>query len=385
MSAITKNEIKQKLKNQRIETPTWGYADSGTRFFIFKQKQAARLLKEKLEDAAQVHKYTGVCPSAAIHIPWDRADNWKEIADYAAGLGLKIGAVNPNLFQEDDYLLGSICNPDAAVRKKAVDHIKECVSIAKITGSSIISLWVSDGTNYPGQDSFRARKGRLVETLTEVYKSLTANMRLLIEYKFFEPYFYHTDIFDWGTAFWLSKKLGDKAQVLVDLGHHPLGSNVEQIVAFLLDEKKLGGFHFNDKKYADDDLVVGSIKPYELFLIYNELVSAAFDAATASTAENVAYMIDQSHNIKNKIEAMIQSVINIQIAYAQALLIDRDFLKAAQDEGRVLDAEECLKDAFNTDVRPILRETREEMGIDPDPIASFRQSGYNERIFKERG
>ena len=384
MSAITKNEIKQKLKDQRIETPTWGYADSGTRFFVFKQKQAAGLLKEKLEDAAQVHKYTGVCPSAAIHIPWDRADDWNEISDYVAGLGLEIGAVNPNLFQEDDYLLGSICNPDAAVRKKAVDHIKECVNIAKTTGSSIISLWIPDGTNYPGQDSFRARKGRLVETLTEVCNNLSADMRLLIEYKFFEPAFYHTDVFDWGTSFWLSKKLGDKAQVLVDLGHHPLGSNIEQIVAFLLDEKKLGGFHFNDKKYADDDLVVGSIKPYELFLIYNELVSAAFDTATASTAENVAYMIDQSHNIKNKIEAMIQSVINIQIAYAQALLIDRDFLKAAQDEGRVLDAEECLKDAFNTDVRPVLREIREEMGIDPDPLAAFRQSGYNERILKER-
>ncbi len=384
MSFNIKNDIKQKLKEQRIETPTWGYADSGTRFFVFKQKQAARLLKEKLEDAAQVHKYTGVCPSAAIHIPWDRVDNWDEIANYAAGLGLEIGAVNPNLFQDDDYKLGSICNPDAGVRRKTVDHIKECVNIAKTTGSSIISLWIPDGTNYPGQDSFRARKGRLEETLTEVCESLSADMRLLIEYKFFEPSFYHTDVFDWGTAFWLSKKLGDKAQVLVDLGHHPPGANIEQIVAFLLDEKKLGGFHFNDKKYADDDLVVGSIKPYELFLIYNELVGAAFDATTASTAENVAYMIDQSHNIKNKIEAMIQSVINIQIAYAQALLIDRVFLKAAQDEGRVLDAEECLKDAFNTDVRPVLGEIREEMGIDHDPLSAYRRSGYNERILKER-
>ncbi|HEB29723.1 MAG TPA: L-rhamnose isomerase [Spirochaetes bacterium] len=384
MSYNIKNDIKQKLKEQRIETPTWGYADSGTRFFVFKQKQAARLLKEKLEDAAQVHKYTGVCPSAAIHIPWDRVDNWDEIANYAAGLGLEIGAVNPNLFQDDDYKLGSICNPDAGVRRKTVDHIKECVNIAKTTGSSIISLWIPDGTNYPGQDSFRARKGRLEETLTEVCESLSADMRLLIEYKFFEPSFYHTDVFDWGSAFWLSKKLGDKAQVLVDLGHHPPGANIEQIVAFLLDEKKLGGFHFNDKKYADDDLVVGSIKPYELFLIYNELVGAAFDATTASTAENVAYMIDQSHNIKNKIEAMIQSVINIQIAYAQALLIDRVFLKAAQDEGRVLDAEECLKDAFNTDVRPVLGEIREEMGIDHDPLSAYRRSGYNERILKER-
>jgi L-rhamnose isomerase/sugar isomerase len=384
MSVMDKKEIKQKLKEQRIETPSWGYADSGTRFFIFKQKQAAKLLKEKIQDASMVHKFTGVCPSVAIHIPWDRVENWSEIVDYASGLGLEIGAVNPNIFQEDDYRLGSLCNPDARVRKKAVDHIKDCVAIAKTTGSSIISLWISDGTNYPGQDSFRARKGRLEETLTEVYKSLSPDMRLLVEYKFFEPSFYHTDVFDWGTAFLLSQKLGDKAQVLVDLGHHPLGANVEQIVAFLLDENKLGGFHFNDKKYADDDLVVGSIKPYELFLIYNELVGAAFDKKTASTAENVAYMIDQSHNIKNKIEAMIQSVENIQSAYTKALLIDREALTAAQNEGRVVDAEECLKDAFNTDVRKIIREVREEMGIDPDPISAFRKSGYNERILKER-
>lgn len=376
--------VKQKLKEQRIETPSWGYADSGTRFNVFRQKSAAHTLRDKLKDAAQVHKYTGVCPSVAIHIPWDIVDNWNEITEYASDLGLSIGAVNPNLFQEEEYKLGSICHPFDDVRRKAVNHIKECIEIAEKTGSKIISLWISDGTNYPGQDSFRARKGRLESTLAEVCGALPPDMRLLIEYKFFEPAFYHTDVFDWGTAYMLSMKLGDRAQVLVDLGHHPQGANIEQIVAFLLDEQKLGGFHFNDKKYADDDLIVGSIHPYELFLIYNELVGASLDKKTARTAQNVAYMIDQSHNIKNKIEAMIQSVINIQSTYAKALLVDRDFLFKARNEGRVLDAEECLKDAFNNDVRPLLAETSEEMGIDPDPISAFRKSGYSERILKER-
>lgn len=376
--------VKQKLKEQRIETPSWGYADSGTRFNVFRQKSAAHTLRDKLKDAAQVHKYTGVCPSVAIHIPWDIVDNWNEITEFASGLGLSIGAVNPNLFQEEEYKLGSICHPFDDVRTKAVNHIKECIEIAEKTGSKIISLWISDGTNYPGQDSFRARKGRLESTLAEVCGALLPDMRLLIEYKFFEPAFYHTDVFDWGTAYMLSRKLGDRAQVLVDLGHHPQGANIEQIVAFLLDEQKLGGFHFNDKKYADDDLVVGSIHPYELFLIYNELVDASLDKKTARTAQNVAYMIDQSHNIKNKIEAMIQSVINIQSTCAKALLVDRDFLFKARNEGRVLDAEECLKDAFYTDVRPLLAETREEMGIDPDPISAFRKSGYSEWILKER-
>ena len=381
---ISTNEIKRHLKTQRIETPSWGYADSGTRFHVFKQKSAAHTLEQKLSDAAQVHRYTGVCPSVALHIPWDSTGSWDTVKSFASNLGLEIGAINPNLFQDDDYLLGSLCNPDHRVRQKAVDHIRECIRIAEMTGSTIISLWIPDGTNYPGQDSFRIRKARLETTLAEVYEALGKDMRLLLEYKFFEPAFYHTDTFDWGICYLLSKKLGKRAQVLVDLGHHPLGTNIEQIVAILLDEQKLGGFHFNNKKYADDDLVVGSVNPYELFLIFNELVDAFLDKKTQESTGKVAYMIDQSHNIKNKIEATVQSVMNIQEAYAKALLVDRDALRKAREEGRVLDAEECVKDAFQTDVRPLLREVREEMGLDPDPLSAFRKSGYTERARKER-
>jgi L-rhamnose isomerase/sugar isomerase len=380
-----RNTVKQKLKQQRIETPSWGFADSGTRFHVFRQKSAAHTLEQKLSDAAQVHRYTGVCPSVALHIPWDRAEDWKSVTELAAGLGLEIGAINPNLFQDDDYLLGSLCNPEQRVRNRAVDHIRECIGIAEMTGSKDISLWIPDGTNFPGQDSFRGRKARLEQTLGEVYRALKPGMRLLLEYKFFEPAFYHTDTFDWGMCFLLSKMLGEKAQVLVDLGHHPLGTNIEQIVAILLDEGKLGGFHFNSKKYADDDLVVGSINPYELFLIYVELADASMDEKTAEDAGNVAFMIDQSHNIKNKIEATIQAVVNIQESYAKALLVDRDLLAAARAEGRVLDAEECVRAAFRTDVRPLLRELREEMGLDPDPLTAFRKSGYTERAAHSRG
>jgi L-rhamnose isomerase/sugar isomerase len=377
-------EVKKLLKKQKIETPSWGYADSGTRFNVFTQDSSARTLEEKLEDAAQVQRYTGICPSVAIHIPWDKTDDWEAIKMFAADLGLKIGAVNPNLFQEQEYKLGSICNPDESIRKKAVDHMIECIEIAKEIGSRDLSVWVADGTNYPGQDSFRERKKRMEETLGEVYQALPDSMRMLLEYKFFEPYFYHTDIGDWGTSYMLSMKLGYKAQVLVDLGHHPLGTNIEQIVACLLDENKMGGFHFNNKKFADDDLIVGSINPYELFLIFNELVGASLDKKTSKTASKIAYMIDESHNIKNKIEATLQSVMNIQTAYAKALLVDREYLQKAQQEGRVFDAEECLKDAYSTDVRGIIRDVREEMGINPDPVAAFRSSGYTKKKVEER-
>jgi L-rhamnose isomerase/sugar isomerase len=376
--------VKEQLKNQKIETPSWGYADSGTRFNIYEQASSAHTLAQKLEDAAQVHKYTGICPTVAIHIPWDRTDNWKETCSRAMEFGLRIGAVNPNLFQESEYKLGSLCHPNVSVRQKAVEHIRKCISIAEEVDSTIISLWIPDGTNYPGQDSFRNRKTRLESALREAYETLPRNMRLLIEYKFFEPAFYHTDVFDWGTAYMLCTHLGDRAQVLVDLGHHPLGTNIEQIVALLLDEQKLGGFHFNNKKYADDDLVVGSINPYEIFLIYCELVDASMEKKTEGTAHQVAYMIDQSHNIKNKIEAMIQSVSNVQEMYAKALLVDRSALSKSRNEGRVLDAEECLKDAFYTDVRPLLRELREELGIDPNPLEAFRKSGYTKMKAAQR-
>ena len=373
--------VKSKLKSQHIETPSWGYGDSGTRFKVFRQPGAARNVWEKIRDAAQVHKFTGVTPTVALHIPWDKVEDWKALRDYADELGIGIGAINPNLFQEEEYKLGSVCNPDPKVRRKAIDHMLECIEIMKITGSNILSIWLADGTNYPGQDDFRRRKKRLYESLKEVYDAMPDGTRMLLEYKFFEPAFYHTDLCDWGTAYMISRKLGPKAQVLVDLGHHPPGTNIEFIVAWLLDEDKLGGFHFNSKKYADDDLTVGSINPYELFLIYNELVSVELDPKLES---DVAYMIDQSHNIKPKIEAMIQSVDTLQQAYAKALIVDRESLRQAQEMGNVVDAEEILKEAYLTDVRPLLWKVREEMGLDPDPLKAFRQSGYYEEICRQR-
>ncbi len=373
--------VKAALKAQRIETPSWGYGDSGTRFKVFAQPGAARTPFEKLADAAQVHKFTGIAPSVALHIPWDKVDDYDALGAYAESLGLTLGAINPNLFQEPEYKLGSVCHADPAVRRQAIDHMLECIDIAKTVDSDILSLWLADGTNYPGQDSFRARKHRLTESLAEVYAAMPANMRLLIEYKFFEPAFYHTDLGDWGMALLQAQKLGERAQVLVDLGHHPLGTNIEQIVAILIDERRLGGFHFNSKKFADDDLTVGSINPYELMLIFNELIDGELDPAVDM---DVAYMIDQSHNIKPKIEAMIQSVINVQVAYARALLIDREELRQAQLAGDVVRAEETLLAAFRTDVRPLLCDVREEMGRDPDPLATYRASGYYEKVCAER-
>jgi len=306
---------------------------------------------------------------------------------YASELGIRIGAVNPNLFQEDDYRLGSLCHPDARVRQRAIRHIVECVEIAKFVGSNTLSLWLADGTNYPGQDDFRARKRRLIEGLTEVYAAVPPGMRMLVEYKFFEPAFYHTDLADWGMAFTICQRLGPSAQVLVDTGHHPQGTNIEHIVAFLLDEGRLGGFHFNSRKYADDDLIVGTVNPYELFLIMNEIVAAEQegDPTVSRCAREVAYMIDQSHNIEGKIEAMIQSVVNIQIAYAKALLVDRRRLREAQEGMDVLGAHRVLQEAYETDVRPLLAVVREEMGVPPDPVAAFRQGGHAERLARERG
>lgn len=375
-------QAREKLLEQEIETPSWGYADSGTRFQVFHQPGAARTVFEKLDDAAKVHEMTGITPGVALHIPWDKVDDYQKVMDYAEELNLTIGAINPNLFQEPEYKLGSLCHPDRAVRKKAVDHVLECIEIMNITGSKALSLWLADGTNYPGQDDFRARKKRLEETLAEVYKALGDDQRMLIEYKFFEPAFYHTDIADWGMATLLAMKLGPKAQTLVDLGHHPLGANIEQIVAYLIDEGKLGGFHFNSKKYADDDLTTGSVNPYELFLIYNELVAGAEDLQEDL---NVAYMIDQSHNVKPKVAAMIQSVEEIQTAYAKALLVDRASLRKAQREGDIIGAERVLKEAYDRDVTALLVSVREEMGVPVNPLEAYRQSGYQSKIARERG
>jgi len=382
---IDLNRVKALLKAQQIETPSWGYGNSGTRFKVFAYPGAARNIYEKLADAAVVHRFTGVCPTVAIHIPWDKVDDWQGLCQYAAELGVRIGAVNPNLFQDDAYKLGSLCHPDVAVRRRAVEHVQECIAIAQQVGSSIISLWLADGTNYPGQDDFRTRKHRLQECLEEIYHALPADMRLLIEYKFFEPAFYHTDLPDWGVAYLMASRLGEQAGILVDTGHHPQGTNIEHLVATLLDEGKLGGFHFNNRKYADDDLIVGSINPFEMFLIFNELVAAAEDPHTATCAQKVAYMIDQSHNIEPKIEAMILSVMNIQMAYAKALIVDRARLREAQAAGEVLQAHRVLQEAYETDVRPLLAQVRSEMGLEPDPLEAFRRSGYAEKIARERG
>ena len=376
--------VREQIKNFKVETPSWGYGNSGTRFKVFKQKGMPSTLFEKLDDAAQVNKYTGICPSVAIHIPWDKTDDYDKVKEYAESINLKIGAVNPNLFQEEEYIFGSVCNVKKEIRQKAIAHMKECVDIARKVDSKIISLWFADGTNYPGQGDFRQRKQFMQESLKELYDYLDDDMRMLIEYKVFEPAFYHTDSADWGMAYTFSSKLGDKAQVLVDLGHHSQGVNVEHIVAFLLDECKIGGFHFNNRKYADDDLIVGSINPYELFLIFNELIAAEIDPKIANTTKNIAYMIDQSHCIEPKIPAMIRSVLNIQTAYAKALLVNRENLKKAQMANNVMAAEAEVREAFEIDVRPILESIRQEMGIQVDPMEAYLKSGYEEKKL-ERG
>jgi L-rhamnose isomerase / sugar isomerase len=382
---VSDDQVLAELRKLEIETPSWGYGNSGTRFHVYPWPGAARTVWERIADAALAHELTGSCPSVAIHIPWDRVEDWGELRRFAEQRGLRIGAVNPNLFGEDDYRLGSLSHPDAAIRARALDHCRECIEIAQQLGSSLISLWLADGTNYPGQDDLRDRFKRLTAALEELYAALPAGMRLLVEYKFFEPAFYSTDLPDWGTAALVCRRLGPQAQVLVDTGHHPQGTNVEQIVALLLAEELLGGFHFNNRKYADDDLMVGSIDPFELFRIMHEIATARSDPQTAVTAEAIAFMIDQSHNVEGKIDAMIQSVANIQTAYAKALLVDRERLTAAQLEGDVLGAHRVLMEAFETDVRPLLGELRGNLGLAPDPVDAFRSGGYAGRLAEERG
>ncbi|MCK5381431.1 MAG: L-rhamnose isomerase [Candidatus Latescibacteria bacterium] len=375
-------EIKNRLKAQRLETPSWGYGNAGTRFAVFEEPGAARDIHERLEDASEVHRLTGICPSVAVHIPWDKVADYEALKAEAESLGVQIGAVNPNLFQDPAYKMGSLTNVDAGVRGKAVDHLLECVEIMEAVDSRFLSLWFGDGTNYPGQGDFRRRKAWMEEGLSAAYERLPEGARMLVEYKFFEPAFYHTDIAGWGMAYAFCRNLGAKAQVLVDLGHHPLATNIEHIVAFLLSEGKLGGFHFNNKKYADDDLTVGSIAPYELFLIYAELAAVEEDPAVDA---DVAYMIDQSHAIKPKIQAMLQSVMHLQTAYAKALLVDRKALGEAQEQHDAVLCERILQTAFQTDVAPLLTQVRTEMGLDPDPLMAYRGSGYAERIVDERG
>lgn len=380
-------ELLEALKAQKIETPSWGYGNSGTRFKTFGAPGAARTVWEKIEDAAEVHRLCGIAPSVALHIPWDEVDDYAEMRAFAEERGIRIGAINPNVFQDEEYKLGSIAHPDPAVRDRALRHLLDCVEIMKKTGSRDLSLWFADGTNYAGQDDIRARKRRVREALKKVHDALPSGTRMLVEYKLFEPGFYFTDLFDWGAAFSHCIAIGEKAEVLVDLGHHAQSVNIEAIVAFLLDEGRLGGFHFNARRYADDDLIVGTTNPLELFCIYSELVGAerSDDPVVKAAAQNVAYMIDQSHNIEPKVEAMLQSVLNCQEAYAKALLVDRPALAQAQSAGDVLGAHRILMDAFWSDVRPLLCEFREAIGVPRHPISALRADGYAERVAKDRG
>ncbi|WP_432173971.1 L-rhamnose isomerase [Streptomyces sp. Tue6028] len=370
--------VKAALKTQAVETPSWAYGNSGTRFKVFAQPGVPRTPQEKLDDAAKVHEFTGAAPTVALHIPWDKVDDYEALAKHAQERGLKLGAINSNTFQDDDYRLGSVCHPDASVRRKALDHLFECVDIMDATGSKDLKLWFADGTNYPGQDDIRERQDRLAESLAQVYERLGDDQRMLLEYKFFEPAFYATDVPDWGTAYAHCLKLGPKAQVVVDTGHHAPGTNIEFIVATLLREQKLGAFDFNSRFYADDDLMVGAADPFQLFRIMYEVIRGG------GFSPDVAFMLDQCHNIEAKIPAIIRSVMNVQEATAKALLVDRDALAAAQREGDVLAANAVLMDAYNTDVRPLLAEVRSELGLDPDPVAAYRRSGWAERIAAER-
>ncbi|MBU6278905.1 MAG: L-rhamnose isomerase [Actinomycetales bacterium] len=371
---------KQQLDLLKIEVPSWAYGNSGTRFKVFAQPGVPRDPFEKVSDAAVVARLTGAVNSVALHIPWDKVDDYEVLAKHAANEGIALGTINSNTFQDNDYMLGSICHPEGRVRRKAVDHLLECVAIMDQTGARDLKLWFADGTNYPGQDDIRARQDRLQAGLEEVYAQLGDQQRMVLEYKFFEPAFYTTDIPDWGVSYAHCLRLGPKAMVVVDTGHHAPGTNIEFIVAFLLRERKLGAFDFNSRFYADDDLIVGASDPFQLFRIMHEVVKA--DAI--NPANDVAFVLDQCHNIEPKIPGQIRSILNVQEAVAKALLVDQAALTAAQLAGDVLGANAILMDAYDTDVRPLLAEWRTERGLDPEPMKAYAASGYAQKIANER-
>jgi L-rhamnose isomerase / sugar isomerase len=376
----SEQRVAEGLGDLNIELPSWAFGNSGTRFKVFPQPGVPRDPFEKVADAAQVHAFTGSAPTVALHIPWDRVDDYGELAKHAAEHGVRVGTINANVFQDNDYMLGSVANPDPGIRRKAIDHLLECVDIMDVTGSRDLKLWFADGTNYPGQDDIAGRQERLAEALAEVYSRLGADQRMLLEYKFFEPSFYTTDVPDWGTAYVHCAALGEKATVVLDTGHHAPGTNIEFIVAMLLRLGKLGGFDFNDRFYADDDLMVGAADPFQLFRIMWEVRrGGGLDPATG-----VAFMLDQCHNIEPKIPAQIRSVMNAQEATAKALLVDAEALTRAQGTGDVLGANAVFMDAYNTDVRPLLAERRADQGLDPDPVVAYHRSGYHERVVAER-
>jgi len=372
------------LDKFHIELPSWGFANTGTRFGKFIQPAAATNIEEKFSDAAQVHSLTGACPTLALHVQWDLPNGLKDVSEIerlAKHFSIRPGSINPNVFQNQEYKYGSIGNPDSSVRRMALRHILECVAIAGALRSRDIAPWFADGSNYPGTQNIRKRIGYFEEALREIHGALKPGQRLLLEYKPFEPAFYHTDIADWGMAFLLAKEAGPQAMVLVDTGHHYQGQNIEQIVAWLLQKKMMGGFHFNDRRYADDDLTLGSIDPYQIFRIFHEI--RMFEWETQTTA-GIAYMVDQSHNLKGKIEAMLQTVCTAQELYARAALVDHAALAKLQEECSLVDAEETLRGSFWLDVRPAIREWRKSRGLPEDPLQAFRTSGYLERITRER-
>jgi L-rhamnose isomerase / sugar isomerase len=383
MAEVDVKRVWSALDEFRIEVPSWGFANTGTRFGKFAQAAAATTIAEKFADAAQVNALTGASPTIALHVLWDLPNGKSDvpaIQQLEKKYGIRSGSINPNLFQDAEYKFGSIANPDAEIRSKALAHILDCIAIGRALNSRDLSLWLADGSNYPGTQSVRRRIEWMEEALKPAHNALGEDQRMLIEYKPFEPAFYHTDIADWGMALELARRAGPKAKVLVDTGHHYQGVNIEQIVAWLLHLNALGGFHFNDRKYADDDLTLGSIDPYQVFRIFHEILSS-----TAAERTNIAFMIDQSHNLKGKIEAMVQTVTTAQELYAKAALVDREKLAALQQQCRLVEAEECFRTAFWQDVRPIVKEWRVARNLPADPLKALAESGYVEQISRERG
>jgi len=384
MDTSKSERIFRALTQFRIEVPSWGFANTGTRFGKFVQPAAATTTEEKFSDASQVHLLTGSCPTIALHVLWDLPngiDSTDDVQKFSERFGVRAGSINPNLFQDQEYKYGSFGNPDSAIRKHALEHVKSSVEIAHRLGCRDISMWFADGSNYPGTANIRQRKRWFEESLRASHEQLAPDQRLLIEYKPFEPAFYHTDIADWGMALHLARFAGPQAKVLVDTGHHYAAQNIEQVVAWLLSEGMLGGFHFNDRRYADDDLTLGSIDPYQVFRIFHEILFFEFERGEQP---DIAYMIDQSHNLKGKIEAMIQTVSMAQELFSKAALVNYRQLNDAQGKCDLVRAESLLQDAFATDVRPVIQEWRQSKGLAKDPMDAFRQSGYLERITKER-
>ncbi len=374
------DRISDRLAEQAIELPSWAFGNSGTRFRVFSQPGVPRDPFEKIADAAQVHKHTGLAPTVALHIPWDKVDSYGDLRKHAEDHGVGLGTINSNTFQDEDYKLGSVTHVDDRIRQKAIDHHFECIDVMNETGSRDLKIWLADGTNYPGQDDMRGRQDRLADSLAKIYERIGENQRLVLEYKFFEPAFYHTDVPDWGTSYAQVAALGDRAVVCLDTGHHAPGTNIEFIVMQLLRLGKLGSFDFNSRFYADDDLIVGAADPFQLFRILVEVVRGGGYGKDS----DVAFMLDQCHNIEDKIPGQIRSVLNVQEMTARALLVDRDRLGAAQRAGNVLEAHEILNDAFYTDVRPFLAEWRESRGLPADPMKAYAESGYGATIAADR-